>query len=87
VDLAANAESLGARVFRASNRASLDRALTQARAADRTSVVFVPVDPAARVPGYGAWWDVAVSEVSEQPSVQNARSEYDNERKKQRWFV
>jgi 3D-(3,5/4)-trihydroxycyclohexane-1,2-dione acylhydrolase (decyclizing) len=87
VDLAANAESLGARVFRASNRASLDRALTQARAADRTSVVFVPVDPAARVPGYGAWWDVAVSEVSEQPSVQNARSEYDKERKKQRWFV
>jgi 3D-(3,5/4)-trihydroxycyclohexane-1,2-dione acylhydrolase (decyclizing) len=69
VDLAANAESLGARVFRASNRASLDRALTDARGADRTAVVYVPVDPAARVPGYGAWWDVAVSEVSEQAGV------------------
>ncbi len=86
VDLAANAESLGARVFRASNRASLDRALTEAGAADRTSVVYVPVDASARVPGYGAWWDVAVSEVSEQPSVQDARSEYDRERRKQRWF-
>ncbi|HET9262299.1 MAG TPA: 3D-(3,5/4)-trihydroxycyclohexane-1,2-dione acylhydrolase (decyclizing) [Vicinamibacterales bacterium] len=87
VDLAANAESLGARVFRASNRASLDRALTDARGADRTAVVYVPVDPAARVPGYGAWWDVAVSEVSEQAGVQTAREEYDKERRKQRWFV
>jgi 3D-(3,5/4)-trihydroxycyclohexane-1,2-dione acylhydrolase (decyclizing) len=87
VDLAANAESLGARVFRASNRASLDRALADARGADRTAVVYVPVDPAARVPGYGAWWDVAVSEVSEQAGVQTAREEYDKERRKQRWFV
>jgi 3D-(3,5/4)-trihydroxycyclohexane-1,2-dione acylhydrolase (decyclizing) len=87
VDLAANAESLGARVFRASDRASLDRALSDARAADRTAVVSVPVDPSARVPGYGAWWDVAVSEVSEQPDVQRARAEYETERKKQRWFV
>jgi 3D-(3,5/4)-trihydroxycyclohexane-1,2-dione acylhydrolase (decyclizing) len=87
VDLAANAESLGARVFRASNRASLDRALTDARGADRTAVVYVPVDPAARVPGYGAWWDVAVSEVSEQTGVQTAREEYDKERRRQRWFV
>jgi 3D-(3,5/4)-trihydroxycyclohexane-1,2-dione acylhydrolase (decyclizing) len=87
VDLAANAESLGARVFRASDRASLDRALSGARAADRTAVVYVPVDPAAKVPGYGAWWDVAVSEVSEQARVKAARAEYDRERKKQRWFV
>jgi 3D-(3,5/4)-trihydroxycyclohexane-1,2-dione acylhydrolase (decyclizing) len=49
--------------------------------------VYVPVDPAARVPGYGAWWDVAVSEVSEQTGVQTAREEYDKERRRQRWFV
>ena len=87
VDLAANAESLGARVFRASDRASLEHALDQARSADRTAVVYVPVDPAARVPGHGCWWDVPVSEVSEQDSVNRARREYETERKKQRWFV
>ena len=87
VDLATNAESLGARVFRASDRASLEHALDQARSADRTAVVYVPVDPAARVPGHGCWWDVPVSEVSEQDSVNRARREYETARIKQRWFV
>ena len=87
VDLAANAESLGARVFRASDRASLDRALAEARAADRTAVVYVPVDPDTRVPGYGCWWDVPVAEVSDQTAVQDARKQYERDRQKQRWFV
>jgi 3D-(3,5/4)-trihydroxycyclohexane-1,2-dione acylhydrolase (decyclizing) len=87
VDLATNAESLGARVFRASDRASLEHAHHQARSPDRTPVVYVPVDPAARVPGHGCWWDVPVSEVSEQDSVNRARREYETARIKQRWFV
>ena len=87
VDLAANAESLGAKVFRASDRATLERALDQARGADRTSVVYVPVDATARVPGYGCWWDVPVSEVSEQETVNRARRDYEAGQKKQRWFV
>jgi 3D-(3,5/4)-trihydroxycyclohexane-1,2-dione acylhydrolase (decyclizing) len=86
VDLAANAESLGAEVFRASDRDSHERALGQALAAARTSVVYVPVDPLARVPGHGCWWDVPVAEVSEQPSVRAARAEYEEARQKQRWF-
>ncbi len=87
VDLAANAASLGAEVFRASDRASLERALEQARDAARTSVVYVPVDPDARVPGHGCWWDVPVAEVSEHASVRKARSDYEEARRKQRWFV
>ena len=87
VDLATNAESLGARVFRASDRATLEHALDEARAADRTALVYVPVDATARVPGCGCWWDVPVSEVSEQDSVKRARREYEAGQKKQRWFV
>ena len=87
VDLAANAESLGARVFRASDRASLESALSAARATDRTTVVYVPVDAEVRVPGYGCWWDVPVAEVSEQAPVQEARTQYERDRQKQRWFV
>src|SRR5512132_2563204 len=45
VDLAANAESLGAVVHRAIDASSLERALDTARSAERTTVVFVPVDP------------------------------------------
>ena len=87
VDLGANAESLGARLFRAHDRPSLEQALALARAADRTAVVHVTVDPNARVPGYGWWWDVPVSEVSEQKSVEKARAEYEKGLKKQRWFL
>jgi len=87
VDLAANAASLGAEVFTATDEASLDRALAGARRADRTAVVYVRIDAAARVPGHGAWWDVPVAEVSEQDAVDAAKKEYDEGRKRQRWFV
>jgi len=87
VDLAANAASLGADVFRATDRPSLERALAQARDAARTAVVYVPVDPEARVPGHGCWWDVPVAEVSDQASVRKARAEYEDARRKQRWFI
>ena len=87
VDLAANAESLGAVVHRATDRASLERALDAARADSRTSVVYVPVDAKARVPGYGCWWDVPVSEVSEQATVKAARKEWEKGKSKARWFV
>jgi 3D-(3,5/4)-trihydroxycyclohexane-1,2-dione acylhydrolase (decyclizing) len=87
VDLAANAASLGAAVFRACDRASLQQALESARAADKTAVVYVPVDPLARVPGHGCWWDVPVAEVSEQPAVEKARAEYEIARRQQRYFL
>ena len=74
VDLAANAESLGAAVFRATDRATFDAALQSARAAERTAVIYARVDPLQGVPGYESWWDVPVAEVSSQPAVQSARA-------------
>jgi 3D-(3,5/4)-trihydroxycyclohexane-1,2-dione acylhydrolase (decyclizing) len=87
VDLAANAESLGAIVHRVTDRASLDAALAAARAADRTTVVSVPIDPLAGVPGYESWWDVAVAEVSEQDSVRAARATWEAGRRRERYFL
>jgi TPP-dependent trihydroxycyclohexane-1,2-dione (THcHDO) dehydratase len=46
--------------------------------------VHVAVDPAARVPGNGSWWDVPVSEISEQPAVQQARKAYEHAVKRRR---
>jgi len=87
VDLAANAASLGAEVHRATDRASLDAALDAARRADRTAVVYVPIDPGVGVPGYESWWDVAVAEVSEQDSVREARKAWEAGKKRERWFL
>ena len=77
IDLAANAESLGAVVFRANDRAAFDAALQAARSADRTAVIYARVDPLQGVPGYESWWDVPVAEVSEQPAVRSARSAWE----------
>ncbi len=87
VDLALNAESLGAIVHRATTREELQTALATARAAERTTLIHVPIDPAIGVPGYDAWWDVAVAEVSEQPEVQRARAAWEQGKQRQRWYL
>ena len=87
VDLAANAESLGAVVHRAPDAPSLQRALEEARSTERTTVIYVPVDPDIRVPGYDSWWDVPVAEVSEQESVRQARKEWEAGKRRERYFL
>jgi 3D-(3,5/4)-trihydroxycyclohexane-1,2-dione acylhydrolase (decyclizing) len=57
------------------------------RSHERTSVVVVEVDKEARVPGYESWWDVPVSEVSSLPSVREARARYEQDVRKERYFV
>jgi len=87
VDLAANAESLGARVIRAQTIDELRAALTDARAADGPVVIHVTADRYARVPSYDGWWDVPVAEVSEQDSVRGAREAYERSRTAQRSYI
>jgi 3D-(3,5/4)-trihydroxycyclohexane-1,2-dione acylhydrolase (decyclizing) len=84
VDLAANAESLGARVYRARTIPELRAALEEARASDRTAVVHIETDRYAGVPSYDTWWDVPVAETSDQPEVQEARDRYESERGRRR---
>jgi 3D-(3,5/4)-trihydroxycyclohexane-1,2-dione acylhydrolase (decyclizing) len=86
VDLASNAESLGAIVHRATDRDALNRALVASRDADRTTVIYVPVDPREGVPGYECWWDVAVAEVAEQDTVRQARKAWEKNRTRERHF-
>ncbi len=87
VDLAANAASLGAIVHTPTTRQGLTEALEQARGAERTSVIYVTVDPTKGVPGYDSWWDVPVAEVSEQASVRAARDAWEKGRSRQRYFL
>jgi 3D-(3,5/4)-trihydroxycyclohexane-1,2-dione acylhydrolase (decyclizing) len=87
VDLAANAASLGAIVHRVADRGALEAALAAARAADRTTLIYVPVDPNVSVPAYDSWWDVAIAEVSAQDGVRTARKQWEEARRRQRRFL
>jgi 3D-(3,5/4)-trihydroxycyclohexane-1,2-dione acylhydrolase (decyclizing) len=49
-------------------------------------VIVVPVIPHVDLPGAGAWWDVAPSEVSEDETVQRLRTEYEAGLSKQLWL-
>src|SRR5690606_40263776 len=64
VDLAANAASLGMEVLRAKTVGELRAALTEARASDRPTCVYVETDPSPTAPPAEAWWDVPVAEVA-----------------------
>ena len=85
VDLALNAEGLGAHVIRARTIEQLRDALVGARALERTVVVHVPVDRYESVPDYEGWWDVPVAEVSEMEAVREARLAYEADRQNERW--
>jgi 3D-(3,5/4)-trihydroxycyclohexane-1,2-dione acylhydrolase (decyclizing) len=87
VDFVANARSLGAHAIKAATLDELRNALTEAKTADRTTVIVVETDATATVPGYDSWWDVAVAEVSEMESVREARARYEEARKRERNFV
>ena len=77
VDLAANAESLGARVIRAGSIEELRAGLEAAKAESRTTVIAIEVDRYEGVPGYESWWDVPVAELSAVESVREARTRYE----------
>ena len=88
VDLAANAESLGARVLRARTIAELRAALDEARAAPtaRSSSTSRPTATRA-CPSYESWWDVPVAEVGDDEAVRAARADYEQARAAQRAYV
>jgi 3D-(3,5/4)-trihydroxycyclohexane-1,2-dione acylhydrolase (decyclizing) len=89
VDLAANAESLGARVIRARTVADLRAALADGTGAGTggPTVVCIETDRYAGVPGYDSWWDVPVAETSEQETVRAAREQYERDASAQRQFL
>jgi 3D-(3,5/4)-trihydroxycyclohexane-1,2-dione acylhydrolase (decyclizing) len=84
VDLAANAESLGARVIRCGTVEELRAGLNEAKQSDSTVVLAIEVDRYEGVPSYESWWDVPVAEVSEVDSVRAAREAYEEARKRER---
>jgi len=84
IDLAANAESLGADVIRVKTIDEFRTALDAARAATRTTAIHIETDPLAPVPSSESWWDVPVSEVAQLDSTRQARKTYEGHKAEQR---
>jgi 3D-(3,5/4)-trihydroxycyclohexane-1,2-dione acylhydrolase (decyclizing) len=87
VDLAANAQSLGAEVIRAQTIDEFRAAVQQARASSRTTAVYIETDPLAPVPSSNSWWDVPVAEVAEVDSTRQARKAYEANKANQRPYL
>jgi 3D-(3,5/4)-trihydroxycyclohexane-1,2-dione acylhydrolase (decyclizing) len=87
VDLALNAQGLGAHVIRTRSIEELRDALLAAKSIDRTVVIYVPVDRYEGVPSYESWWEVPVAEVAESAEVKKAREEHEGGLARRRWLV
>ncbi len=83
IDFAAHAGSLGAESVNVGGIAALEEALIRARGAARTFVVVIDTDPMAITDAGGAWWDVAIPEVSIRSEVDAARDHYEQARASQ----
>jgi len=86
VDFVANAASLGAHAVRTKSHEELKTAIRTCRKQQTTSVIVVETDYNDRVPGYDAWWDVAIAEVSTRESVQQAYERYNQAKQSERRF-
>jgi 3D-(3,5/4)-trihydroxycyclohexane-1,2-dione acylhydrolase (decyclizing) len=90
VDLAANAEGLGARVIRATTIAELRDGLAAVlgdRDRDRPVVLHIETDPFVPAPSGGGWWDVPIAEVAGIDSVDAPREAYRSNKRRQRPLI
>ncbi len=79
IDLLANAASFGVDTARAADLEELSFCLEHARKSDTSTVILVETDSSVQAPS-DAWWDVPVAEVSDDPAVSAARSDYERRR-------
>jgi len=86
VNFAQNARSLGAYVIESHDIDSLKEALREAKEQPIVTVITIETDLCKNIPGY-AWWEVAISEVSEIETVKEAYKNYVISKKKQRYFL
>lgn len=88
IDYAAICRGMGAHVITATTREDLSAALETAKTIQGKPVCIVTeTDRRQRVGGYESWWDVAVAEVSEDPAVQEARQQYEQNKIKERYHL
>lgn len=85
MDFEAHARAMGATAETVSNAAELAEAFGRARAADKTSVIVMKVDPYEGWTTEGhAWWEVGTPHVTSSDKVRAAHVDWEKSRPKQR---
>jgi 3D-(3,5/4)-trihydroxycyclohexane-1,2-dione acylhydrolase (decyclizing) len=74
IDFAAHARSLGAIAEKAGDIAALEAAVKRACDSGRTTMLVIETDPQSGTTAGGAWWNVPVAEVSDDPRVRAAHA-------------
>ena len=88
VDLAKNAESLGAKVYRTSGMDEFNKALKKAKKNHQTTVIYVETVRDRKLDGYAySWWEVPVPEISISEDVKKARIKYELDKKMQKQYL
>ncbi|MGP9764143.1 3D-(3,5/4)-trihydroxycyclohexane-1,2-dione acylhydrolase (decyclizing) [Halomonas sp. AOP13-D3-9] len=82
-DFAAHAKALGCESESVTGIAELEQALVRARSATSTYVIALDTDPLPSTQEGGAWWEVAVPEVSEREQVNTAYQGYREAKQRQ----
>jgi 3D-(3,5/4)-trihydroxycyclohexane-1,2-dione acylhydrolase (decyclizing) len=82
LDLAKNAEGMGARVWNARTPAEVCKALREAREGQGPCVIVAETEKHKFIPASGVWWDVVVAESTNDPVTKKLRAEYEEGRKK-----
>ena len=77
IDFATHAASMGATGETVGSIRELEDAMVRARQSTQTHVIEIKTDPLASTEAGGAWWDVAVPEISERPQITAARKAYE----------
>lgn len=85
VDFAAHARAMGCLAEEVARLDDLGAAFERARAADRTTVLVMRLDPHEGWTERGhAWWEVGTAETSPRPEIARARAEVESGRARQR---
>ncbi len=85
VDFEAHARAMGAEAQTVANPAELAEAFTRAKAANRTQVIVMQVDPYEGWTTQGhAWWEVGTPQISSNPQVTKAHEDWESGRANQR---
>lgn len=75
IDYAKVAEGYGAKTYRVTTREELIAAIEDAKKQTVSTLIDIKVLPKTMTDGYGGWWNVGVSEVSETEAVVQAAQE------------
>lgn len=73
IDFKQYAQALGANALYVQDKSELEAALAQAKQAEISSVIVLPVAPGTMTKGYETWWRTDVAAVSKEPKVLKAR--------------